>query len=118
MKVFHIVKDAKENIKNKCCICGETYEGYGNNPFPVKDYGKCCDKCNLEKVIPARINSIIKHQKDSVDWLDKLINSEKTAIDEYTEAIKATDDDERKQVYSHILDEEKEHLKELEALKK
>lgn len=41
-----------------CCICGEPIQGYGNNPAPVCDDGVCCDKCNIEKVIPARLSSI------------------------------------------------------------
>ena len=39
-----------------CCICGEDFEGYGNNPSPVKESGKCCDACNRKFVIPARLN--------------------------------------------------------------
>lgn len=39
---------------NVCCLCGCSYEGYGNNAWPVKD-GRCCDVCNATKVIPARI---------------------------------------------------------------
>lgn len=38
-----------------CCICGEEINGYGNNPYPVKEDGRCCDKCNATKVIPARL---------------------------------------------------------------
>lgn len=38
-----------------CVICGELQYGYGNNPQPVVDHGLCCDKCNYEKVIPARM---------------------------------------------------------------
>lgn len=38
-----------------CEICGELQYGYGNNPQPVVDHGLCCDKCNYEKVIPARM---------------------------------------------------------------
>ena len=41
----------------KCEICGEFYDGYGNNAEPVMD-GKCCDKCNTSVVIPARLASI------------------------------------------------------------
>lgn len=37
-----------------CCICGKEIEGYGNNPVPVRNSGKCCDECNVNKVIPAR----------------------------------------------------------------
>lgn len=44
--------------EHKCCICGEPIEGYGNNPFPVKTEGDCCDKCNAEVVIPARIEKV------------------------------------------------------------
>ena len=27
----------------------------GNNPAPVKEFGKCCDACNRKFVIPARL---------------------------------------------------------------
>ena len=48
----------KEGVTNEfvCCICGEESEGYGNNPAPVKESGKCCDACNRKFVIPARLN--------------------------------------------------------------
>jgi hypothetical protein len=47
----------KEGVANEfvCCICGEESEGYGNNPAPVKESGKCCDACNRKFVIPARL---------------------------------------------------------------
>ena len=45
--------EAKEP-KFVCCICGEPSEGYGNNPSPYKEKGRCCDPCNLKFVIPAR----------------------------------------------------------------
>lgn len=38
----------------KCCLCGGEYNGYGNNPEPLKK-GRCCDKCNITKVVPARM---------------------------------------------------------------
>lgn len=41
-----------------CCICGEESIGYGNNPAPVKDEGRCCDACNRKFVIPARIEEL------------------------------------------------------------
>ena len=31
-----------------CCICGETYSGYGHNPHPVKHGGECCPECNKQ----------------------------------------------------------------------
>ncbi len=42
----------------KCCICKKGFEGFGNNPAPVKLRGQCCDKCNEEVVIPVRINNM------------------------------------------------------------
>lgn len=51
-------------MKKTCCICGEEFKGYGNNPAPlVKDEGSCCDKCNFEKVIPERIKRVAKNVK-------------------------------------------------------
>lgn len=49
----------------KCCICGKSFKGYGNNPYPVDMHPdhKCCDQCNATVVIPARLNRIIHHNK-------------------------------------------------------
>ena len=44
--------------KNTCCICGKELVGYGNNPSPVKEEGQCCNVCNIDKVIPARIAQV------------------------------------------------------------
>lgn len=48
-----------------CCICGKEFEDYGNNPepaFPSDDgagnENRCCDVCNEEVVIPARIEAM------------------------------------------------------------
>ena len=53
---------------DKCCICtekidpqkdenGKVFWKGGHNAFPLKD-GRCCTKCNKEKVIPARIDAM------------------------------------------------------------
>lgn len=43
-------------MKNlRCCLCGKDIDGYGNNPFPLKEKGKCCSECNMKYVLPARI---------------------------------------------------------------
>ena len=41
----------------KCVLCKEHFTGtpYGNYPAPIRKCGKCCDKCNHDKVIPARM---------------------------------------------------------------
>lgn len=51
-----------------CCICGNVFTGWGNNPWPVKEEGWCCDHCNRTKVIPARLDRLknkggSKHEK-------------------------------------------------------
>ena len=28
---------------------------FGNNPAPLRDKGRCCNECNWELVIPARM---------------------------------------------------------------
>lgn len=47
--------------KQKCCICGQQFNGYANNPAPVTNSGRCCDECNRNVVIPVRL-SIIRQQ--------------------------------------------------------
>lgn len=49
----------------KCSICGKNYEGYGNNAQPVND-GRCCDKCNLETVIPRRITESMMLKEEQI----------------------------------------------------
>lgn len=43
-----------------CVLCDDEVVGYGNNPQPLKEDGRCCDTCNSTKVIPERLkrNSI------------------------------------------------------------
>lgn len=40
------------NPKNQfeCVLCNEQTHGYGNNPYPLADDGRCCDKCNIDVV--------------------------------------------------------------------
>lgn len=52
-----------EAVGGTCCICGEKYEGYGNNAEPYA-HGKCCDACNIKFVIPARIAALHKEQAE------------------------------------------------------
>ena len=39
----------------KCCICKKSFKGYGNNPWPLKEEGVCCNECNA-KVLFARLD--------------------------------------------------------------
>lgn len=29
----------------KCCLCGNEFKGFGNNPDPLMTTGRCCDVC-------------------------------------------------------------------------
>lgn len=50
-----------EDYEFDCTICGRHIKGeYGNNPFPIQNAGECCERCNINIVIPARI----KHFKN------------------------------------------------------
>lgn len=55
-----------------CCICGEKFLGYGNNPYPLvkKEGARCCDACN-EKVILARMQEIIDRNKKEQENKEK-----------------------------------------------
>lgn len=41
-------------MKKICVLCGEEFEGYGNNAAPLAE-GICCDSCNVE-VVKKRIS--------------------------------------------------------------
>ena len=49
-----------------CCICGKPYIGWGNNPWPIVDdeEARCCDDCNSEKVVPARLQMMFSGRKE------------------------------------------------------
>jgi len=43
----------------QCVICEKHFTGYDNNPDPVAKTGGCCDACNTNKVIPARMAELM-----------------------------------------------------------
>lgn len=49
-----MVENPKTTQRHICAICKKRFEGYGNNPRPVKESGLCCDECNKNIVIPER----------------------------------------------------------------
>lgn len=48
----------KNDETHTYCICGKKFKGHGNSPSPVKDEGRCCDDCNFNAVIPARMDML------------------------------------------------------------
>ena len=55
VNAFGVKLHEGKEVEYTCCICGDDFEGYGNNPAPYKESGKCCDACNRKFVIPARL---------------------------------------------------------------
>ena len=49
-----------EGEDDYCVLCGDGIEDMGNNPEPVSSVGRCCDSCNWNEVIPARIGALNK----------------------------------------------------------
>ena len=60
-------------MKTNCCICGKEIIGFGNNPWPIKNSGCCCDECNSTVVIQARIEMLIKGENKN----EKRTNADK-----------------------------------------
>ena len=63
----------------ECSICGEVIEveevtGWdgGHNAEPINE-GRCCSKCNMEVVVPARIKQI-KDNKDKETKYEELLD--------------------------------------------
>lgn len=53
--------------KNKCCICKKEFEGFGNNPDPIKKSGRCCSACNY-LVLIERIKTVQSHAKKETQY--------------------------------------------------
>ncbi len=46
--------------KKTCSICRSKYDGFGCNAWPFK--GRCCNACDSEFVLPARLERFFKQQ--------------------------------------------------------
>jgi hypothetical protein len=58
--------------KFECCICNDTIEGeYGNNPDPFNG-NKCCDWCNDDYVVQARLQMMAMiHEAREMDEVER-----------------------------------------------
>lgn len=61
----------------KCNVCGVAYEGYGNSTWGLWNIDehdvrgellRCCDKCNREFVVPARMGLIPRKDITGCKW--------------------------------------------------
>ena len=54
----------------KCVICKNKivpdFGGWdgGHNPWPVKKKGRCCGKCNYERVVPLRLMNYFERKSN------------------------------------------------------
>lgn len=50
----------------ECCICGKICTDWGNNPWPVNtsEDARCCDDCNANIVVPARMRQMFGRKED------------------------------------------------------
>lgn len=54
----------KETETGTCCLCGEEYQHYGCNPYPLGDLfagEKACHECDNQLVIPTRLTNMIRY---------------------------------------------------------
>lgn len=56
-----IIDDSKQ--KFTCCLCGNISYGHGNDPYPLRNSGRCCDLCN-QVVILRRISKMNHPNED------------------------------------------------------
>ena len=75
--------------KKVCCICGKEFNGWGNNPYPVKEDGECCRVCNISVVLPRRIKlmneRLINNYRNGMkelEWLKKTIKTETAHLEQ------------------------------------
>lgn len=64
-----------EKEKFVCCICGGTFVGFGNNPYPLchrEDYdSRCCNDCD-NLVIQARMTRGLTDKELQLKFLGKV----------------------------------------------
>lgn len=102
------VNEAAKELEDehKCCICGEPIEGHGNNPSPAKTEGDCCDKCNAEVVIPARIEKMKAAASEKVN--EELTETESEEVKSTSEESEEEESLEEKEVKELTEDEKRE----------
>lgn len=54
-----------KHFEQICCLCGQTFTGHGNNPAPLGKTGEvCCDECNANRVVPARLARVARREAE------------------------------------------------------
>lgn len=72
-----------------CVLCGKRCAGWGHNPSPLRDEGRCCLKCNNAEVIRARIYQIVLMHRAQQQQEDEEDATEVSSV-----VVEDTDDEE------------------------
>ena len=40
-----------QDLPKTCVLCKSEFYGFGNNPEPLADEGRCCDSCNTDVIM-------------------------------------------------------------------
>ena len=63
--IHEMADELRHNPVTTCVLCGKALHGMGANPSPLADSGECCDYCDNNLVIPARITQYMNSKKES-----------------------------------------------------
>ena len=76
-----------------CCFCSGDAGKYGNNPEPLMNgsNNSCCDKCNAEKVIPARFRFVNQYNKTAKQKIKYVPPQNELVVKPSSEIAVATD---------------------------
>ena len=44
----------------ECAICHDEFHGFGNNPQPLAEEGRCCDDCNVDVIVARMFGMLAK----------------------------------------------------------
>lgn len=54
------LKNYEEGAIYRCPLCGKSFKGYGNDPWPIETY-QVCSECDWKVIIPLK-NKLIAHR--------------------------------------------------------
>tara|TARA_R100001440_G_scaffold47187_1_gene66950 strand:+ start:277 stop:522 length:246 start_codon:yes stop_codon:yes gene_type:complete len=61
-QAWKILSSSADREEHNCVLCNIKFFGFGHNPEPLADKGRCCDACN-NKVTYRRLCDVIEEDK-------------------------------------------------------
>tara|TARA_R100001460_G_scaffold75380_1_gene116508 strand:+ start:568 stop:813 length:246 start_codon:yes stop_codon:yes gene_type:complete len=62
-QAWKILSSSADREEHDCVLCGIKFRGYGHNPEPLAEKGRCCDSCN-DDVVAQRLRDAIAYDKE------------------------------------------------------